>query len=87
MLQESTVREHLNAMIENLSGWEEPAGRLIPTEPESDERAVIRIRLRAAIRTMRVCLGELPTDDRFDAADHRDRMRIYDSGRKDGASE
>lgn len=33
----------------NLDGWREPGGFLLPTEPDPDERRLVRERLKAAI--------------------------------------
>ena len=69
-------------MAENLAAWSEDGGHLLRTEPDVEERALIRIRLRATIAACDRILGE-KHDDQADAdADHRDRMRIADSARE-----
>lgn len=80
------MARHIRAnMAENLAAWSEDGGHLLRTEPDVEERALIRIRLRATIATCDRILGE-KHDDRADAdADHRDRMRIADAAREDAA--
>jgi hypothetical protein len=46
---DETIRQHQ----ESLLGWAEPGGFLLPTEPDPDERKVIRVQLMAAIETLK----------------------------------
>lgn len=41
----------------NLSGWIEPNGFLVPTEPNVEERELIRRDLRTALVVMRMAIG------------------------------
>jgi hypothetical protein len=60
MMTEAQVRELRQGLADNLSGWTEPDGRLVPTEPDPDLRDQVRGRLRAAIYTCDRILGEPP---------------------------
>jgi hypothetical protein len=58
MMTEAMVRELRDQHRDNLKGWREPDGWLLPTEPDLDERQRVRARLRAAIETLDRVLGE-----------------------------
>lgn len=57
---ERLVRERLKQHRENLADWKEPDGLLVPTEPDPDERRLVRERLKAAIFELATLLGEEP---------------------------
>lgn len=58
MMTEREVRERLGYHEENLLGWSEPGGFLLPTEPDPEQRAVARAELRGAIYALKIVLGE-----------------------------
>jgi hypothetical protein len=58
MTPERHIREQLEHYETSLDGWREPDGCLIPTEPDPDERQLVRERLKAAIHALRWVLGE-----------------------------
>lgn len=43
------IQERLKQHADNLAMWQEPDGFLIPTEPDPEEREMVRQRLNAAI--------------------------------------
>jgi hypothetical protein len=57
MRTEDEVRERLAEMERNLQEWKEPDGMLVPTEPDPEERALVRARLEGAIWTLKWFLG------------------------------
>lgn len=62
----------------NLQGWREnPPGFLVPTEPDVEQRALVRIGLRAQIYTLRKAL-DMPADA-AESEQHRDLQRIRDA--------
>jgi len=61
MLREHTIREHLKNAEDNLTGWTEPGGWLLPTEPDPEERERVRQQLVGAIFAYKLVLGELTT--------------------------
>lgn len=62
----------------NLQGWREnPPGYLVPTEPDVEQRALVRIGLRAQIYTLRKAL-DMPADT-AEIDNHRDLQRIRDA--------
>lgn len=60
MLSESLVRDYLSQARENLEGWSEQGGHLLPTEPDPKERVRIRLQLRAVIFAYQRVLNEAP---------------------------
>lgn len=58
MKHETIIREQLNHHRASLDGWHEPDGLLVPTEPDPEERRLVRERLKAAIYTLEWVLGE-----------------------------
>lgn len=58
MRDEREVRDRIAQHEENLRGWREPDGLLVPTEPDPDERDKVRDRLRTAIHELKWLLGE-----------------------------
>jgi hypothetical protein len=58
MKPEDHIREQLKHHEASLDGWREPDGFLLPTEPDPEERQLMRERLKAAIYTLRWVLGE-----------------------------
>lgn len=75
-----TIRVQIEQHRDALRGWAEPHGHLVPSEPNPDERALIRIRLRASIIALQRALGVIdrPQEIRFEDDDLRDRLRIHD---------
>lgn len=65
-------------LVENLLGWREDGGLLVPTEPDVAARALTRIQLRAAITEIDMMLGTKIDHADLERQDHRDRMRIAD---------
>lgn len=65
--------EELRAQtIADLGGWREPNGYLVPTDPEPDDRALTRIRLRSFIAALDQVLGlehDWPGNERADRLD------------------
>ncbi len=53
------VGRRIDQHATNLAGWQEPGGFLLPTEPDPEERALIRTRLEAAIEELRLLVREL----------------------------
>ena len=51
MKTEKQIRELRDIHARNLAMWCEPDGYLIRTEPDADERRMVRERLKAAIET------------------------------------
>lgn len=89
MLDRAMIVELLNDAERNLEGWQEPdasgagGGTLVLTEPDIEQRALVRIRLRAHVDTLRRVLG-MPIDaDASERRDHRDLQRIRDAVRED----
>ena len=85
MLDRASIVELLNDAERNLEGWQEPdasgagGGTLVLTEPDVEQRALVRIRLRAHVDTLRRVLG-MPLDvDASERRDHRDMQRIRDA--------
>ncbi len=52
------LRERREYFEECIRGWAEPDGLLVPTEPDPDERALIRARLRAGADVLTWALVE-----------------------------
>lgn len=75
-----TIRAQIEHHRDSLRGWAEPHGHLVPSEPNPDERALIRIRLRASIVVLQRALGvvDRAQEIRFEDDDLRDRLRIHD---------
>lgn len=90
-----TVEALLRYHRQNLDGWQEASvetpmtsllgfvapGHLVPSEPDPEARAVIRIELRAAIGTLQAILGQKP-DPQHEQDTRRDLERITDKYRK-----
>lgn len=57
---EERIRERLTQHRENLAGWKEPDGLLVPTEPNPNERQRVREHLMVAICELATILGEKP---------------------------
>ena len=57
MMDETELRQWLARKREDREGWEEPGGHLIPTEPDIDARARVRMRLDMQIYTLMMVLG------------------------------
>jgi len=55
--QRRTLRDELEHTVHSYYGWAHPDGYLIPTEPDPDERARIRMRLAVKIDTLMMVLG------------------------------
>lgn len=51
------LRERLAHLRDNLAGWRESDGHLVPTEPDPEERALVRARLQGAIAELEHLLG------------------------------
>ena len=66
-------------LFDNLLGWREEDGGLVPTEPDVAARALTRIQLRAAIYQLDAMLGIKIDLADLGRQDHRDRMRIATS--------
>jgi hypothetical protein len=51
------IRKHIADRIaqnaDNMVGWREPDGHLLPTEPDPEERKAIRIQLMAATQVLK----------------------------------
>ena len=63
----------------NLRAWtENPPGYLVPTEPDPEQRALVRIGLRAQIHTLCKALDEQAPAS-AEADNHRDLQRIRDA--------
>ena len=80
-MNDTAVRELLLQAQGDLEGWREnPPGSLVPTEPDLEQRAFIRISLRARIFTLRQVL-DLPIRPTGETGveDHRDLQRIRDA--------
>lgn len=60
MMSEAAARALREQHRQNLEGWREPDGHLLPTEPDPDERERTRERLRVAISTLNRVLGDEP---------------------------
>lgn len=75
-----TIRAQIEHHRDSLRGWAEPHGHLVPSEPNPDERALIRIRLRASIVALLRAVGIVNREQevRFEDDDLRDRLRIAD---------
>lgn len=58
MITEQAARDKLIELRDNLHDWEEPNGYLVPTEPDPDERALVRARLTGAIFGLEFALGD-----------------------------
>lgn len=58
MMTEAAARALREQHLENLAAWREPDGRLVPTEPDPQDRAETRAGLRAAISTLNRILGD-----------------------------
>lgn len=58
MITEQQARDKLTELRGNLDGWQEPNGYLVPTEPDPEERALVRARLTGAIYGLEFALGE-----------------------------
>jgi hypothetical protein len=91
MLNREMIEELLREAEGNLAGWQEPdasgvgGGTLVLTEPDAEQRALIRIRARAHIYTLQMVL-EIATSDAErtnERRDHRDLQRIRDAVRDD----
>lgn len=82
MMSEWLIREMRESMANDLAGWEEPSGHLVPSEPDAAERAVVRIELRTAIAVLDRVLGQPQDGEANTAATHRDRIRIADDAIK-----
>lgn len=73
------LRQLLTDARSNLEGWAEPNGYLVPSEPDLEERARIRISLRGLITGYMIALGEEPPRSQFEKDDLRDRLRIAEA--------
>jgi hypothetical protein len=58
MLPEQLIREQLEHHKQSLKHWKEPDGMLVPTEPDSEERERVRLRLAGAIYALCWVLDE-----------------------------
>lgn len=58
MMSEAQVRELRRDMHTALEGWSEPDGIMIPTEPDPEDREMIRRDLKVALRVLTRVLGE-----------------------------
>lgn len=58
MITEQAARDKLTELRDNLDGWREPDGYLVPTEPDEEERARVRARLTGTIFGLEYALGE-----------------------------
>jgi hypothetical protein len=58
MMTEAEVRELRRFTHCNLESWAEPGGILLPTEPDPEERALIRRDLKVALQVLTRVLGE-----------------------------
>jgi len=58
VIAERDIREKIAHLRSDLDGWREPDGYLVPTEPDADERALVRARLTGAIFGLEYALGE-----------------------------
>jgi len=86
MQSERAIVLWLKQSRDNLEGWAEanpaakiPAGYLVPTEPDLETRARIRISLRAQVATLEGVLGITSDAGDKERADHRDLQRIRDA--------
>lgn len=77
--QPTLLRQLLTDARSNLEGWAEPNGYLVPSEPDLEERARIRISLRGLITGYMIALGEEPPRSQFEKDDLRDRLRIAEA--------
>jgi len=59
VITEQAARDKLTELRDNLDGWREPGGYLVPTEPDAEERALVRARLVGAIFGLEFALGEV----------------------------
>lgn len=59
MMTEAEAREMRQQLHDNLEGWAEPDGFLVPSEPDPAERRKTRLQLKAAIYTLSRVLGEI----------------------------
>lgn len=53
------IEERLKQHRDNLAGWQEPDGYLLPTEPDAEERWRVRDRLMTAIKVLEELKKEL----------------------------
>ena len=58
MLTEADVRELRRHTHCALEGWSEDGGIMLPTEPDPEERALIRRDLKVALQVLTRVLGE-----------------------------
>lgn len=58
-----TINERLGWHRDNLEGWKEPDGYLIPTEPDLDERRRVRAHLMVAVEVLEELKRELGLED------------------------
>lgn len=58
MMTEDQIRELRRHMHCSLEGWAEPDGIMIPTEPDPEDRELIRRDLKVALRVLTRVLGE-----------------------------
>lgn len=84
--QDQAIRFHLALARTNLEGWTEPHGQLVPTEPDKETRARIRISLRGFISGLLLASGETSPPPGFEADDHRDLQRIRDAAVAEAAA-
>lgn len=86
MQSERAIVLWLKQSSDSLEGWAEanpatrtPAGYLVPTEPDAEIRARIRISLRAQVVTLEGVLGIEGDREARERDDHRDLQRIRDA--------
>ncbi|HMV69548.1 MAG TPA: hypothetical protein PKA64_22085, partial [Myxococcota bacterium] len=83
MLSPADLRLHIELARSNLENWREPHGHLVPTEPNREERARLRISLRGFLSGLLLASGETSPPPGFEADDHRDLQRIRDAAVED----
>lgn len=83
MLSPADLRLHIELARSNLENWREPHGHLVPTEPNREEWARLRISLRGFLSGLLLASGETSPPPGFEADDHRDLQRIRDAAVED----
>lgn len=61
MRSRGEIEDKLAYFIQCHSDWSEPSGLLVPTEPDADQRRLIRTGLAAGITTLEWVLGKRHT--------------------------
>lgn len=82
------VKERRKQHADNLAGWREPDGYLVPTEPDPEERLIVRRQLQAAIHELdhvealvaRVPEGEIAIEQMRAYAAEREREMPFVEG-------